>query len=357
MGLNQGISSTSCPHDKIALRTLHDSDDNIFSGAHLTVYCLFDTQVDSVSWQQVYQLSLTTGGVFGPSVAEPFLLEIPQDLENSTMNGGMNETVWSPLPEDVTIMYAFLITGCLTVLFAVISFLVYFVFGGITVKTRAKMIKGSAGQVLPGRLKVLYHSIIVLLVFYYVFQSVFSRTYSNYIVPFTVSELGWTKAQGANLATAYSAASTVGKVVIIFMIRCLLMEVILNLGLVLCSISALALSFLLHYHVSVVWIFTCLLSLGTSFTVSLLMAWTDKYVGLKGFVGVIYSVAASLGEIAFNPVIGYLLESVSYISYMYLVLSSTVTCLVIMIVLQILARMYHKATEYESPENEGSKDH
>ena len=302
-------------------------------------------------------MSTSIGGLFGPLVVEPFLLEIAQDLENSTMNGGMNETVWSPLPEDVSIMYAFLITGCSMILFAVISFLVYFVFGGITVKTRAKMISGSSDQVLPRRLKVLYHSVIVLLVFYYVFQSVFLRTYNNYIVPFTVGELGWTKAQGANLATAYFVASTVGKVFIIFMIRCLSLEVILNLGLVLCSISALALSFLLHYHVSVVWIFTCLLALGTSFTVSLLMAWTDKYVGLKGFVGVIYSVAGSVGEIAFNPVIGYLLDSVSYMSLIYLVLASTVTCLVLMIALQILARMYHKAIQYESLEYEGSKGH
>ena len=288
---------------------------------------------------------------------EPFLLEIPQDLENSTINGGMNETVWSPLPEDVTIMYAFLIAGCSMILFAVISFLVYFLFGGITVKTRVKMINGSQGQVLSQRLNVLHHSIIVLLVHFYVFQSVFLRTYTNYIVPFTVSELGWTKAQGANLATAYSATSTVGQVTIIFMIRCLSMEVILNLGLVLCCISALALSFLLHYHVSVVWIFTCLLSLGTCFTVSLMMAWTDKYVGLKGFISVIYAVAGSVGEIAFNPVIGYLLDSVSYMSLIYLVLASTVTCLVLLIVLQILARMYHKTTEYESLENEGSKCH
>ena len=192
------------------------------------------------------------------------------------------------------------------------------------------------------------------LVFYCVFQSVFLRTFNNYIVPFTVSELGWTKAQGANLATTYFAASTVGKVFIIFMIRCLSMEVILNLGLVLCSISALALSFLLHYHVSVVWIFTCLLSLGTCFAASLLMAWTDKYIGLKGFIGVISSVAGSVGEIAFNPVLGYLLDSVSYMSLIYLVLASTVTCLVLMIVLQILARMYHKAIKYESLESEGS---
>ena len=74
-------------------------------------------------------------------------------------------------------------------------------------------------------------------------------------------------------------------------------------------------------------------------------------------VGVIYTVAGSVGEIAFSPVIGYLLDSVSYMSLMYLVLASTVTCLALMIALLILARMYHKTIEYESLENEGSKGH
>ena len=79
----------------------------------------------------MYLMNLSIRVLFGPLVVEPFLLEIPHDLENSTMNGGMNETVRSQLPEDVTVMYAFLIAGCSMILFAVISFLVYFVLGGI----------------------------------------------------------------------------------------------------------------------------------------------------------------------------------------------------------------------------------
>ena len=328
----------------------------LFSGSQLTVYSLFTDRIDSVSWQGVYQFALSIGALFGPLLTKPFLLEIPEEpLRNNVTNATNTVTdsniIFQPQPQDVTIMYAFLIVGAAIVFVGLVLILTNFLFGGITVAAREKKSPQDGATEGEGRSNskgALWVAIVILLLLFYIFQSVYLRTFNNYLAPFAVNYLGWSKAEGADLTSAYFAAMMVGKIMIFGLVRVFSIEAILYSGLVLCNVGAVGLCFLLDVHVSIIWVFSSIISLGSCIAVSVLIAWTDKYIGIRGYVGIIYSVGGSIGEFAISPLFGFLFESVSYMWLMYLTLIATVTCSVLMITLQILGSQYQKRLQYQN---------
>ena len=315
----------------------------------LTIYCLFDNTADSVSWQNVHQLALQLGQIFGPLLVKPFLLEIEPTTPGSNDTTIQTNTSELPLrnagpqPEDVTVMYAYLIAGGLMVLTG-------FLLLAVSLKLKGKIALGhkpkpaveAQTETETKELFSLKTCIIVLLLMYYVSQSTFMRTFNNYLVPFAVNHLGWSKTQGSDLATVYFAAGMLGNLLILVIIRFTSLEVIAFSGLAMCNVAALALSFLLDLHNSIMWVFSVLLAIGTSFVMSVLLAWTDKCIGISGFIGVMNGIAGAAGEIIISPFVGYLFDNVSYISLMYLTLASTLLCLVLMIALHVVGQHYVK---------------
>ena len=302
------------------------------------MYCLFDNPLDNILWQNVFYLGLVSGGVFGPLVIQTFLLEIS---ETESRNG----TVTHPTAHDVKVMHLFSIYGGILILIGLLAFIVYFAFGGISVKHSVEKgcLEQSSVDIKKRKLNLIRNSIIFLLVIYNISQSVFLRTFNNYLVPFTIGELGWMKAQGSSLSSVFFTAAMAGKLFVIIIIKHVSVEVVLNVGLILCNISAVSLAFFLHVHTSLIWICTTVLSFGCNIAVSVLIAWTDKHIGIQGFVGIIYAAGSSAGEIAINPLVGYMFDNAPTIYFMYLVLTSTLLCFLLMLVLQILGKKYRQA--------------
>ena len=160
---------------------------------------------------------------------------------------------------------------------------------------------------------------------------------------FAVHYLGWTKSQTTYLLSAFFIAGTIAKFIMILLVRHVKLEISLFSGLILSVISTLALSLLVDVHSSIMWVFSILLSVGPTITSSVLLAWTDKHIGIKGHIGTIFSVAGALGSLAFSPLIGFLFDKVSYMSFMYLNLACTVLCTILVAVLEFIGQHYNKA--------------
>jgi hypothetical protein len=90
------------------------------------------------------------------------------------------------------------------------------------------------------------------------------------------------------------------------------------------------------------------LAVGTSATHSVMLAWTDKYIGIRGYLGIFNSVAGSVGDMIWSPVIGYLFEQRGPIFFLYITSCCTALCLLLMIVIQLLGAKVKAASNSES---------
>ena len=328
------------------------------SAAHLTAYSLWSESKDSLFWLNIYQLGVSGGAMLGPIMVEPFLLQTDTasyHRKNATqlqitnnyrdldiyIHNNENSSEYMIGQSETNVMFAFMVGGVLVVILSLCCFVAHFAFGGIYVVIQKRHSSDSPTSTNAKGLKIL---ILVLLVFYYIFQSVFLRTYSNYILAFTVNYLGWTKTQGANLTAAYFAAGMIYKIPVIYLVRVVKTEILVFVGLIMCNIAAVVLVNFVDVHDSIMWVFSIIISCGTNTIYGVLIAWTDKYIGIKGFIGVLYTVSGSIGEVIFSAVVGYLLANVSYMSFMYLLVSCTGGCLLIMSILQYLGMKYKSST-------------
>ena len=204
-------------------------------GGALTTYSLWESKKDSVSWQSVYQLALATGSIFGPLIAEPFLLEQGDSVIVNNATSNITRGVVSP--DDTQVMFAFTIAGACTFVVGIISLLAFGAFQGIYVYGQKKG-KNIEQKDIPRKLAPIRMTYIVLLICYYMLQSLFLRIYSQYIVVFTVNYLNWSKSQGAALLSAYSAAGLVCRFINIFLVRYVKLEIQIFAGLILCNLCA-----------------------------------------------------------------------------------------------------------------------
>ena len=243
------------------------------------------------------------------------------------------------LKGDTNVMYGFLSGGVCLLLSGLLMLGLHCIFDGVYIhgqKTSENVKKAMPRELVPLRI-----GIVVLLIVYFVSQSVILRTYANFIMTFSVNWLRWEKSKGAALTSTYHAATVVSKFVMIFLVRFLSIETILFIGLLFCNIASLGLCFI-EAHESLPWIFSILLGIAISLPLAVLLGWIDKYVGLRGQMSVLHSTSGSVGEVIVSPVIGYLMAEEMYRSYMFLILGSSVMCLLTMVVLQVLGQTYKR---------------
>jgi Na+/melibiose symporter-like transporter len=293
---------------------------------------------------------MSIGGICGPLVIEPFLLEhieLPPKSINVSLiadNITNNESIIETTFGETNVMYGYLIGGTSAVIISAMMFVAHSAYSGIYVQRQAKG-DHQERKSTPRNLMSLKITFVVLLALFYVFQSIAIRTYGSYILAFSVNYLGWSKSDGANLTSVYFASSVAAKVILIFLVRQIKLEFLLFVGSFLCNVASLCLAFLVTFHWTIMWVFSCMLSVGISVLLAVMLAWTDKYVGLRGFIGVTNSVAGSVGDIIFAALTGFLFEQVSYISFLYLLAGCCVICLIILVILQILGMRFKAGLE------------
>ena len=166
------------------------------------------------------------------------------------------------------------------------------------------------------------------------------RVYASYITVFVVKYFGWSKTDGVNLTAAFVIPSAIFKVLAPVLVRFLKIETIAYAGQIGSCFATICFALLIDYHWSVMWLCSLGLSFCMSITSSVTLAIHDKYIGIKGFIGMIYTLGASAGEIMWNPVIGYLFAEGSYVSYVYLGAACCGSCLFMLVLLNILGLKY-----------------
>ncbi|ELU08562.1 hypothetical protein CAPTEDRAFT_83377, partial [Capitella teleta] len=253
-------------------------------------------------WMQGFHCLFSVGCLLAPLIAEPFLMEVPQDdLSNSTIQS----TVFTPM--ETQVMYAYLISGVLTLLAGVGFTFIFFLETPRIFMAKSKDNKKeeeNAPDPLESVNRVLYGIFLTFLAVMYTAYCAAEASFGVYLLTFAVKYVNWTKKKSANLTAALMGAFTAGRALGIPLVIVLRPSVIILVDLI-SMVSMLAiLSAFVNVHDAVLWVcsigfgFAMASFYGTGFT------WTERRIGTRPRVSALILVASAIGEMSGPSMVG-----------------------------------------------------
>ena len=281
-------------------------------------------------------------GVISPLILKPFMTDDKSlglcSEENSTtvideecMN--MTESNFPHLrPEDTStnIHVAFIIMGCILILASLVLNSIYHYF-----RSQLRDLTNSSNKAETKVTKWKRHILAVLLILFYVNYAFVLRVLPKYLFVFSVT-VGWGKSSGSNLVSLYHIGMVCGKVFGLFLIQIIPLEVFLFTQLVTYCVVMVILIVFLSSGPIVLWVCFPLLAISMANINPTSIIWTNKYIGMTGYVVSINTSGLKLGEVVAPMLAGYLLEHVSSVSYLYLTLATASMGLLVFVVCQII---------------------
>ena len=206
-----------------------------------------------------------------------------------------NETLTTEETE-TNVKYAYIIAGSLMILIGLLSIMLYVTGSeGLRVLPNEKQIPSEEAETQNN--KVLYVTFVALVFMLYWMYCNLELSYSMYLTPFVVDELGWSKTSGASLTSVFFGTFTLGRIVGIFVVKYVSIQVLLLASTLLTVVVLVPIVFFAQLHVSVMWISTALFGLSISTIYASGLTFSDLYVSFSGGIGSIFVAAGSLGAL------------------------------------------------------------
>ncbi|XP_055957635.1 sodium-dependent glucose transporter 1A-like [Patella vulgata] len=324
-------------------------------------------------YMQAAHFAFAFGGVISPLVTAPFL--VPNTEETSTNSSSTTFTEVTTMPSTVVLnttlldynitndnstlgnnittiaepvetklIYAYIISGIVTLLSAIPFMVIYCRYKSQKIKrNEPKKDENRPIRDLPWKYYILA---IVLLNVFYVAYCVVENSFAAYLMTFVVMELKWSKAKGTQITSAFWAAFAVSRFSGIFIIRCLRPVVMLFICIAGLIISFSGFLLCSHYKIHTgVWICTVLVGFSMSVVFPTGFTWGhENLLNITGKVASLILVAASAGTVINPVIIGYLMEELTPMWYCYLLVGESILCLAIFVVLLFVAKfvLVHK---------------
>ena len=178
-------------------------------------------------------------------------------------------------------------------------------------------------------------TMLLLLATFYFFYVGMEVTYGGLIATFTLN-LNWDQKKGALMTSTFWGFFAAGRLLSIFLARCVTPAQMLIGDLTISTLSLLALVFFLHKYEFVFWIATATLGLGMASIFPSGISWVERYIQMTGKATSVFVVGSALGEMVLPVMTGYLLSK-DYMWLMYLELGCAIFSAFLYIIMQNLA--------------------
>ena len=318
---------------------------------------------------QLTHFFFAIGGILSPLVAKSFLIQItPQTLSQNTTGGlsglisndsaftmdrrsncSAEETVGKIMNastnidcdgavifvKNTNVQFAYLISA-VVVLSAALPFLVYFITGSRKVQENEESQNENAKKV-SSKIQVL---VVTLLCIVSAIGTAVVDSIANYLASFGILQLDWSEDMGSSMTSLYFATYAVGNLIGVFILKCITSRSFVYLTYI-TSIGSIAL-----LYIGVYWTITVLqtiavaaIGLSMSAILPTIFTWTQQAVTqISGVIASALLFAGSVGTMA-NPILlGYLMESVTPMWYLYLSILETIFCFAIFIIADLITR-------------------
>ncbi|KAL4216957.1 hypothetical protein ACF0H5_023415 [Mactra antiquata] len=326
-------------------------------------------------YMQALQFCYGLGGIIAPLVVEPFLakkecvllvndtginqafLDSEDNVSMATINdsmatmglnwtntdSGQNSANKSCNDQygETNIHYAFLIS-----FFVIGSSVIGFIYMYLESKCKNKvrhMAADKSNHAQPDKLSYRLKAIFLVLLFIIMMTDcAVEDTFSSYLATFCISHFKWDKGTASFATSVHWSAFTVGRFSGIFLIKCfkpvqLLFAFLIMLS---CGLTGLLIASV-TYSSALVWVFIGFSSFSMSIIFPCLFTWTEEsIITVSGKISAMFLIAAS-GGLMLNPLfLGYIMDNIAPIYFIHIILSESILCVSIFLLLLILVRKY-----------------
>ncbi|KAL3832610.1 hypothetical protein ACJMK2_024240 [Sinanodonta woodiana] len=314
-------------------------------------------------YMQALNFTYAAGAIIAPFITEPFLapkITIPSEGFNTTADGktavnltGLNETldldqgisysvnssqhtieIWAA----TRVHYAYIISMTLGIAFSV-PFLIIYLKCRSDSKSSKTFKEEKYRRPVSSSLTVKIVLVIMLMMMFHLYNAV-EETFSSYLMTFCVMYLGWSKSQGSVLTSVYWAAFSTGRFLGIFIVYLLQPVTLLFLYYIAVVISLIGMVLGgLFFTDILIWMFSISSGLALSIIFPTMFTWADESLfPVSGKITSLFFVAAASGQML-NPLyFGYLMETYTPMWYLYLLLSQSVLCFIVLTIVFVFSR-------------------
>ena len=330
---------------------------------------------------QMTHFLFAIGGILSPLVSKPFMIRtiltldenvttLPSSGLNNTTSQcayGCNQLTDTKINEEnfstsaecasgvivlkeTNIQTAFLI-GAVLAVSAALPFFVFYIKGRNKQRERnTEHGENESSSKLPGKIQLF---VVILLCVVSAVATALVDMFPSYIATFGLLQLGWSQDFGSSMTSLFFAMYAVGNLLGVFILKCITSQSFIYIA-YFTSIGSIFL-----FLVSVLWTITALqtiviaaIGMTVSAILPTLFTWTQEAVTpISGKIASAFLFAGSAGGMA-NPVLlGFLMESISPMWFLYLSLAEVLFCFVLftaaVTVVKTFLRRQRRATLYE----------
>ncbi|XP_050409319.2 sodium-dependent glucose transporter 1-like, partial [Patella vulgata] len=312
-------------------------------------------------YMQAASFAFAFGGVISPLLTAPFLAPKPEEISTNSSSIGFtagttlpstlvlntalleynitndNSTLENNIttiaePIETKLIYAYIISGIVTLLSAIPFMVIYCRYKSQKMKRNQPKKQDEDGlpRDLPWKFCIM--AVVLLNLFYLTYCAV-EDTFTAYLMTFVVMQLNWSKAKGTQVNAVFWASFAVGRFSGIGVIRCFRPAVLIFVFLASLILSLTGFLLCSHYQIHVgIWIFAICIGLSMSVIYPTGFTWAqENLLNVNGKVTSIILIGASTGTMI-NPIImGHLMEDLTPIWYCYLLVGESILCLAIFV--------------------------
>ena len=196
---------------------------------------------------------------------------------------------------------------------------------------------------------------LLLLSAFYFFYVGMEVTYGGLIVKFAMKYMGWTQQKGTYLNSCFWGSFAVGRLLAIFLARCISSFAMVTADLTLATAALVGLVAVLkndgvnvcHYNKFsgdkvcfeelILWFCTSMFGLGMASIFPAGISWAERYIQITGKAAAVFVVGSALGEMVMPLITGALFDAKTPMWMMYVLMGGATVSLLLYIVMQNLA--------------------
>ena len=191
---------------------------------------------------------------------------------------------------------------------------------------------------LPIKLKLVLLALLSALMLMY---CAVEDTYAGFLMTYCIKQLGWAKSDGSIATSVYWAAFSFGRFAGIFLIKRFKPVQLLFVYLIMLIFSFLAIFITTILLTPVIWVFIPFAGFSMSIVFPCIFTWTEESIlNVTGKISSMFLISASSG-LMLNPLIlGFLIDNFTPLSFVYLLFSESVICLLLFLTIFFLVKKY-----------------
>lgn len=321
---------------------LHDFIMYLLLGGNLL--CLETWGRDNGPHLQALHFAFGFGAFLAPLLAAPFL-PTGSDINGTTVVASLQDNETSTSVDVSPVKYAYLI---ISIFIAFVSFA--FLMLCCSLKKSSNPSAGAESlkteyAVRQERLNFRIQLLILLFIFFFLYVGA-EVTYGSLISKFAMLEFDLNKRDAAMLNSLFWGSFAGGRLVAIFLARCLEPVHLLVADLVVstASLAGLAAVKSIPVHLgnkvsskTLLWVLTSTLGFGMASIFPSGLSWAERYIKVTGKAAAIFVVGSAVGEMVLPALTGYIFASRGAIWLMYVLLVASFASAVVFVILMNIA--------------------